>query len=842
MRFFIFLTFFLKFTSFTFAQKYDEKSLNKKAFTAFQNKEYDLSIYFFSQIELNTKKLKTKSYSQHALGHLYGKEKLDINKGVYWCKKNINTLETNLKSNYYFTYITSCTILGDYYLYLGKRDSAEFYLKKGSAIYLSDKKRYKKDYPIIRKFNTFFYRRKEYNLSKDILNQIIHNNKISYTTLSDYLSLCIQIEDSIGIRETLKKINLLEKKNNGYHLYYLGENSFNKMSFLNAITQFQLFINQYNFYYKNQKGYVFSNDEIKLRHYYIARTYLKIAQCYNHLSDSKKQLNYLKKAEKEIKKGLSFPTQDMNVMAAEIYRALDIYYHNHHFISNINYIDLAQDLIEDQLLIHEKDTNQVLLNQLMLQNFYTAEFSNKQSEKEVYYWKAYLMLKKFIGKQYSDDDQLYQFKNLKEIQEQLILFYTNLFLENRKEENLLKVLEMIENSKSNILYKRSLGLDNMTFEQYINTPNIDSVKNQINSSPLLSSSQIRSYFLKNYEDKGFVSYYPTSTELVIVGYINDHFFLEKKELPNDWNELVDQTHKEVSKSNLFINRSFNHQLYQLGDFLLPNALKYSSIKRVVFSPSGNLNFIPFEILKTKKGYYLEKWAISYSFSLHHEYSSLSIIKSTFDPIEILGVAPYNKINLPFSLEEVKAITPLILSDKEATMENTLKILNQCNILHLATHTTINKTAKDSNIEFYPLVSGQIHTLSFNEIANKDLSHLQLVSLSSCHSGDGPYIDGEGTLSLQRAFAYANVHSILASKWDVNDEVSSIIMASFYKYLRQGWEKDIALQKAKKEFWENNPSIKINPIYWGNIVLFGEADAIASPSFQKYLFQYFPFDF
>ncbi|WP_172665974.1 CHAT domain-containing protein [Flammeovirga sp. OC4] len=844
MKFFIFLTFnYLLFLSVN-AQNDDDSTLKKKAFKAFSNKEYDTSIHYFKLIENQSQNLNNKIYSQHALGHIYGKEKLDLSEGIYWLKKNISTIEEDTSRNMHFTYILSLQLISSYYQYQGKRDSSEYYLKKGCLTYFNDKEKYKEKYYILNRLNNFFYRRKEYNLSKEILNNLIEKDVKNYNVLSNYLSLCIQINDSIGIENTVEKIDQLDNIRDGIHYFYLGELALNGGHFDQAIQHYQSFIKQFKYFFHNTKkfNFVYSTDEIKTRHYYIARTYLQISQCYRGLQNDSKRLEYLLKAKREIQKGLSFPTQDMNVMASEIYRALDIYHHEHEILTSISYIDSAQSLIEKQLLLHEKDTNQVLLNQLILQNFYKAEFSGNIVEQEKYYWQSYLMLKKFVGNQYNDDDQLYQFKNLREIQDQLVIFFTRLYKESQSKEDLYKVLEIIENSKSNILYKRSQGLENLTFEQYIKTPDLDNLRNKINSPPLLSSQEIQKYFKEYYDGKSFVSYYPLKEGLIMVGYIDGNFFLETKCLPDVWNDLIKSVHKELSESNLFIDRSFNHQLLEIGEFLVPDKLKNAEDKRVVFSPSGNLTFIPFEILKTGKGYYLEQWAISYSFSLHHEYSIQRPIDEDYDPIEILGVAPYNKINLPFSLDELKAFTDNILSDKEASMENTLQRINDINILHLATHTTISKTAKDSNIEFYPGDKTQKYSLSFNEVANKNLSHLQLVSLSSCHSADGPYIDGEGILSLQRAFAYASVHSILASKWDVNDEVSSIIMASFYDYIKQGWEKDVALQKAKKDFWSDNPSLKINPIYWGNIVLFGDSDPISSSSLQKTLIEYLPFDF
>ena len=74
----------------------------------------------------------------------------------------------------------------------------------------------------------------------------------------------------------------------------------------------------------------------------------------------------------------------------------------------------------------------------------------------------------------------------------------------------------------------------------------------------------------------------------------------------------------------------------------------------------------------------------------------------------------------------------------------------------------------------------------------------LVTLSSCASALGKEMSGEGILGLTRAFQYAGARSVLASLWEVSDESTGDLMRRFYRHLKQGRSKDLALQMAQRE--------------------------------------------
>ena len=107
-------------------------------------------------------------------------------------------------------------------------------------------------------------------------------------------------------------------------------------------------------------------------------------------------------------------------------------------------------------------------------------------------------------------------------------------------------------------------------------------------------------------------------------------------------------------------------------------------------------------------------------------------------------------------------------------------------------------------------------LTAANIANIDLSNIQLVVVSACRSGQGKATP-EGLYGLQRAFKKAGVKTMMMSLWDVDDAVGTEFMMAFYKNLvdKDGhWDKYAAFEKARKSVRENHPE----PFYWAGFIM------------------------
>jgi len=107
-----------------------------------------------------------------------------------------------------------------------------------------------------------------------------------------------------------------------------------------------------------------------------------------------------------------------------------------------------------------------------------------------------------------------------------------------------------------------------------------------------------------------------------------------------------------------------------------------------------------------------------------------------------------------------------------------------------------------------------------EIYNTKLNS-DLVTLSSCQTGLGEFIHGEGIEGINRAFFYAGASSILMSLWAVT-------------HLRSSESIMNALRKAKLELIESDPLS--HPYYWAGFIASGKADEIIFPrSLSKWIF-------
>ena len=188
--------------------------------------------------------------------------------------------------------------------------------------------------------------------------------------------------------------------------------------------------------------------------------------------------------------------------------------------------------------------------------------------------------------------------------------------------------------------------------------------------------------------------------------------------------------------------------------------------------------------------------------------------------------------LIYNTQEVEAISPYLknesLISNLATKDNFLSLLEDKDIVHLATHAKSNSDAPDrSYIAFYE-EENQIEE-DANLLYLDDLSKLympaKMVVLSACETGLGKIYKGEGAMSLANACFYAGAQSVVATLWSVEDKQTFDIITSFYDYLEQGYTKDKALQSAQLDFIKNNSEDFHHPYYWAGFTVIGDNEAL-----------------
>jgi CHAT domain-containing protein/uncharacterized protein HemY len=277
-------------------------------------------------------------------------------------------------------------------------------------------------------------------------------------------------------------------------------------------------------------------------------------------------------------------------------------------------------------------------------------------------------------------------------------------------------------------------------------------------------------------------------------------------------------------------------------------------QKLIIIPDGILGYIPFETLVTKEvdinqtyykaaPYLLLDHAISYAYSATLLFNPSR--KNEEQPAkDLLAIAPTFNANddLPTFLTErgeeyidligsrieVASINKIFRGEQQldslATEQNFKEFAGNYKILHIATHGLIDDDdPMNSRLLFYrnedTLQDGNLYTY---ELFNMQLK-AELAVLSACNTGYGKLEEGEGIISLARGFLYAGVPSIVMTLWCVPDGTSVMIMENFYKYLKEGYPKDIALQKAKLDYLTQADNLKSNPYFWAGFVNIGNTD-------------------
>ncbi len=281
------------------------------------------------------------------------------------------------------------------------------------------------------------------------------------------------------------------------------------------------------------------------------------------------------------------------------------------------------------------------------------------------------------------------------------------------------------------------------------------------------------------------------------------------------------------------------------------------IEQVIISPSGSLHYFPFEALQVmapRQGphYFVEKAPVSYAinFTLFIKYGTDTELPER----SYMGFAPAYSGSGPdlpdefredFSTlsgtkDEVSHAAAIFggeaYLDSNATESQFKSLKSGSAIVHLAMHALAN----DENPMHSRLIFSSGHDsiedgfLNAYEIYNLEIPS-QLIVLSACNTGYGKISEGEGVMSLSRAFMYAGCNSILMSLWSARDKPTQEIVTDFFEKIKKGYDKDEALQQAKRSFLQLADPIQRHPAMWATLVLSGNCDSIRFKSHSTFYY-------
>jgi CHAT domain-containing protein len=170
----------------------------------------------------------------------------------------------------------------------------------------------------------------------------------------------------------------------------------------------------------------------------------------------------------------------------------------------------------------------------------------------------------------------------------------------------------------------------------------------------------------------------------------------------------------------------------------------------------------------------------------------------------------------------KGFPARVLLNGMATEENFKRYAPFASFLHVATHGVVNeRDPRRSALVFVQpsdTTKGDDGVLYAAETYNLELN-ADLVVLSCCESGIGPFVNGEGVYAMMRGFLYSGAHNIMYSLWQVMDHHTSELMQSFYEGVLKGWRFGRALRMAKLQMISRERTAF--PFCWAGFVLVGQ---------------------
>lgn len=291
------------------------------------------------------------------------------------------------------------------------------------------------------------------------------------------------------------------------------------------------------------------------------------------------------------------------------------------------------------------------------------------------------------------------------------------------------------------------------------------------------------------------------------------------------------------KTYLDLLKSPNSEYINLSKKLFKLLWEDVSYKNISIIPQDFINYLPFETLMNANNQSLiESKNLYYNFSLPLWYAGKVYDYKASNNNTLCLAADYSNsdvgtIPLKHSETEIEKIASLTqgIKNNKATKSYFIENSKRFSVFHLAMHAKLD----DENFEKSNLLFTNDEPLYFKDFYNLSLP-LDMVVLSACNTGTGTIVNGEGIMSLSRALTFSGVRSSVVSYWEVPDKETAELMELFYKNLKDGKNKDVAISDAKREFINLYP-MKNHPYFWAGFVLNGNNDAIyQSTTWMYYL--------
>ena len=269
---------------------------------------------------------------------------------------------------------------------------------------------------------------------------------------------------------------------------------------------------------------------------------------------------------------------------------------------------------------------------------------------------------------------------------------------------------------------------------------------------------------------------------------------------------------------------------KLEDWLLQPLRKHiDGASTVIVVPFGVLNYVPFDALVVSDAGKPLRYAIEdFRFSVQ----TAMTIERLLEPARPRATGTLLAISnpdgsLPGAQREVAKIVKSIpdarvLTRKDATLKKFSEVVGGFRYVHVASHGILDPDPWKSHLK---LADGN---LTVSHIAKLDglRTSTELVVLSACESATArSTASADDLMSIAGGFAWAGAPALVASLWEVDDDSTAELMATFYRALEKDkGDRLDALRNAKLnllrlEKAKDRPYA--SPWHWASFQLYGD---------------------
>jgi CHAT domain-containing protein len=262
-------------------------------------------------------------------------------------------------------------------------------------------------------------------------------------------------------------------------------------------------------------------------------------------------------------------------------------------------------------------------------------------------------------------------------------------------------------------------------------------------------------------------------------------------------------------------RKQGQQLY--GWLVLPAAKEFDGERTIVIATDRAVSEVPFQALRAPDGgYFGAKYAIARAGG---EIAAKRQDRVTNHEHALIAGAPAvgnyaaSFPPLPDAVREMQAVSkdfvrPVVLEGDATNGERIRREWTSATLFHFAGHTVANLglgglvlSARSDGPEILDAAS----------LGAGSLSRCKLAVLSACDSALGETSQAIDPDNLVEALLRTGIHTVVASRWNVDSHATAAYMESFYAALLGGASTPAAMRTAANDL-RNNPKTQ-RPYYW-----------------------------